>query len=138
MSRYDDMLDLPRPAMPRAKPLTGAERAAQFSPFAALAGYEADGRLAGFIGTAGGNIEMLFVDNDCRGRGIGRRLVRYAVGVQGADRVDVNEQNAQAVGFYAHLGFRLASRSETDAEGKPYPILHLRLEPGAAAAGAEY
>ena len=41
MSRYDDMLDLPRPAMPRAKPLTGAERAAQFSPFAALAGYEA-------------------------------------------------------------------------------------------------
>ena len=41
MGRYDDMLDLPRPAMPRAKPLTGAERAAQFSPFAALAGYEA-------------------------------------------------------------------------------------------------
>ena len=41
MSRYDDMLDLPRPAMPRAKPLTGLERAAQFSPFAALAGYEA-------------------------------------------------------------------------------------------------
>ena len=41
MGRYDDMLDLPRPAMPRAKPLTGAERAAQFSPFAALSGYEA-------------------------------------------------------------------------------------------------
>ena len=41
MSRYDDMLDLPRPAMPRAKPLTGLERAAQFSPFAALSGYEA-------------------------------------------------------------------------------------------------
>ena len=41
MSRYDDMLDLPRPAMPRAKTLTGAERAAQFSPFAALSGYEA-------------------------------------------------------------------------------------------------
>ena len=41
MGRYDDMLDLPRPAMSRAKPLTGAERAAQFSPFAALAGYEA-------------------------------------------------------------------------------------------------
>ena len=41
MSRYDDMLDLPRPAMSRAKPLTGLERAAQFSPFAALSGYEA-------------------------------------------------------------------------------------------------
>ena len=39
MGRYDDMLDLPRPAMPRAKPLTGLERAAQFSPFAALTGY---------------------------------------------------------------------------------------------------
>lgn len=41
MSRYDDMLDLPRPAMSRAKPLTGLERAAQSSPFAALSGYEA-------------------------------------------------------------------------------------------------
>lgn len=41
MGRYDDIIDLPRPAMPRAKPLTGLERAAQFSPFAALAGYEA-------------------------------------------------------------------------------------------------
>ena len=51
MGRYDDMLDLPRPAMPRAKPLTGAERAAQFSPFAALTGFGAvlqeTGRLTG-------------------------------------------------------------------------------------------
>lgn len=41
MGRYDDIIDLPRPVCRRAKPLTGPERAAQFSPFAALAGYEA-------------------------------------------------------------------------------------------------
>lgn len=41
MGRYDDIIDLPRPVCRRAKPLTGLERAAQFSPFAALSGYEA-------------------------------------------------------------------------------------------------
>ncbi len=42
-------------------------------------------------------------------------------------KVDVNEQNPQAVGFYEHMGFRLVSKSELDGEGKPYPILHMQL-----------
>ena len=40
---------------------------------------------------------------------------------------DVNEQNAQAAGFYARMGFRVVSHSETDPSGRPYPILHLSL-----------
>ena len=35
---------------------------------AALYGFEQDGRLAGFMGVAGRNIEMLFVHNDWRGK----------------------------------------------------------------------
>ena len=38
---YDDILNARRPVCRRAKPLSGTERAAQFSPFAALTGYEA-------------------------------------------------------------------------------------------------
>ena len=39
--RYDDILDLPRPVSPTRRRMTPLERAAQFSPFAALTGYDA-------------------------------------------------------------------------------------------------
>ena len=38
---YDDILRLPRPVSPTHRPMTPLERAAQFSPFAALTGYDA-------------------------------------------------------------------------------------------------
>jgi hypothetical protein len=54
--------------------------------------------------------------------------VEWAVARQEADSVDVNEQNPQAMGFYLRMGFAVAGRSETDDVGRPFPILHLRLE----------
>ena len=39
-SRYDDILHLPRPVSPTRRHMPPLERAAQFSPFAALTGYE--------------------------------------------------------------------------------------------------
>lgn len=85
------------------------------------------GVIRAFLGTCDGNIEMLFVGPDDRGRGIGKTLVRYAVERLGCRRVDVNEQNGQAVGFYEKMGFRETGRSAVDGEGRPYPILHLEL-----------
>ena len=64
---------------------------------------------------------MLFVAPEKRGRGLGRELVEYLVARRGVRRVDVNEQNAQAAGFYARMGFRVVSRSETDPLGPPLP-----------------
>ena len=86
-----------------------------------------DGRFAAFIGTAGDMLEMLFVAPDLRGQGAGRRLVEYAV-AQGVRRVDVNEENAAARGFYERMGFRIASRDALDPSGRPHPILHLTLD----------
>ena len=71
--------------------------------------------------------EALFVAPEKRGRGLGRELVEYLVARRGVRRVDVNEQNAQAAGFYVRMGFRVVSRSATDPSGRPYPILHLAL-----------
>ncbi len=39
--RYDDILHLPRHESPKRRRMTPLERAAQFSPFAALTGYDA-------------------------------------------------------------------------------------------------
>lgn len=85
------------------------------------------GTLMGFVGTSGDELSMLFVHPAWHGRGVGRRLVQYAIERCGARRVDANEQNPGAVGFYLHLGFVVEGRSERDGLGKPFPLLHLRL-----------
>lgn len=103
------------------------ERLPSYFPYVALFGFEQDGILVGFIGIAEGNVEMLFIDDSCRGKGIGKQLISYVIRDFGVTKVDVNEQNPQAVGFYEHMGFRFVSKSEVDGEGKPYPILHMQL-----------
>lgn len=83
------------------------------------------GEIKGFIGVADGNIEMLFVENETRGSGIGKILLDYAVNDLDTRHVDVNEQNKQALAFYYKQGFVEIARSEYDGEGLNYPILHL-------------
>lgn len=92
-----------------------------------LFGFEQEERLVGFMGIADHSLEMLFVDNDYRYCGIGKTLVTYAIAALNVNKVDVNEQNVQAVGFYKHMGFEIQRRSELDGEGKAYPILHMQL-----------
>lgn len=92
-----------------------------------LAVRDGEGIVVGFIGVVGDEVAMLFVDPDWRGRGIGRRLLTHAVTALGATRLDVNEQNDQAVGFYHRMGFVVVGRAERDYTGKPYPLLHMRL-----------
>ncbi len=53
-------------------------------------------------------------------------LVNHARQLKGSLVVDVNEQNPDAVKFYKSVGFEIVGRSETDAGGRPYPILHMR------------
>lgn len=55
------------------------------------------------------------------------RLLAHAISEHGVTKVDVNEQNVSAAGFYAHRGFEVVGRSETDEAGRPYPLLHLSL-----------
>ncbi|WP_037069444.1 acetyltransferase [Pseudonocardia acaciae] len=90
---------------------------------------EADGVVVGFSGVADGKLEMLFVDPEHRGHGAGSALLRHALADNPELLVDVNEQNPQAVGFYQHHGFVTLNRSETDPDGRPFPILHLGRPP---------
>ena len=86
-----------------------------------------DGKTLGFIGVNNKKIEMLFVEPSCFGRGVGRFLIEHAMLDKNIEEVDVNEQNPKALGFYDYMGFRVVGRSEFDSEGRPFPILHLRL-----------
>lgn len=85
-----------------------------------------EGAIVGFMGVHEDSLEMLFIHPNARGQGLGKEFVTHAIKDLSVKRVDVNEQNPQAVGFYQHMGFHVISRSETDGMGKPYPILHMK------------
>lgn len=86
-----------------------------------------DKKVLGFIGLSANKIEMLFIDPDFRNRGIGKLLVDFAKITHQADRVDVNEQNYEAIKFYQNLGYQIVNRSLQDRDGKPFPILEMQL-----------
>ena len=108
---------------------------AEIKPFVpqALAGVETlvvaekDGEPVGFMGVQDGRLEMLFLDPDARGQGLGRRLLTHGIERLGVTELTVNEQNPQAVGFYEHMSFKTYRRTDLDEEGRPYPLLYMRL-----------
>ena len=87
------------------------------------------GELLGFVGVADQRLEMLFIQVNARGQGIGKQLLRYAIKNFAVNELTVNEQNPQAIGFYEHLGFVTYKRTELDEEGQPYPLLYMKLAP---------
>ena len=88
---------------------------------------EREGQIVGFMGRAYQKIERLFIDPKFFDQGIGSMLIQKALEL-GAHEVDVNEQNIRALEFYKKHNFQQIARSELDAEGNPFPILHLKLK----------
>jgi putative acetyltransferase len=84
-------------------------------------------KVAGFIGLAERKIEMLFFSPEYIGKGLGRKLTDFAFSELQADKVDVNEQNTNAVKFYKKLGFKTYERTDKDDQGKEYPLLRMKL-----------
>ncbi|MBR10512.1 MAG: GNAT family N-acetyltransferase [Rickettsiales bacterium] len=87
-----------------------------------------ENEIVGFLGVAEENLEMLFIHPTYFSKGVGKMLLDYAINELSITKVDVNEQNKRATGFYLHSGFTVIGRSEKDPLGKPYPILHMRLK----------
>ncbi|MDG6098774.1 GNAT family N-acetyltransferase [Alteromonas sp. ZYF713] len=115
---------LPEPHIAQLKPLI----LEHYFDAVSLGAIKKGNEVAGFIGVAEGNIEMLFVHPDFFGEGIGRALTLYAIHYLGASKVDVNEQNPQAIGFYEYMGFKRTGRSALDGQGNPFPLIHMATE----------
>lgn len=81
----------------------------------------------GFASVAEDTLEMLFIHDDFRGKGYGKKLYEFMKNQIGFTKLDVNEQNPQAIGFYEKMGFKQIGRSEKDGSGKDYPIIHMGL-----------
>lgn len=85
-------------------------------------------KVIGFIGVAEKKVEMLFLSPQYFGKGLGKKLMQYAIKELHANEVDVNEQNRDAFAFYQKMGFETYERLEKDSLGKDYPILRMRLK----------
>lgn len=81
-----------------------------------------------FMGIEDKKLEMLFIKNNERGKGLGKQLLNYGIENYNVNELAVNEQNPNAKGFYEYMGFKTYKRTQLDEQGNPYPILHMRLE----------
>lgn len=80
-----------------------------------------------FMGIEEQTLEMLFIAPEERGNGLGKRLIRYGIENYSIKELAVNEQNPLAKGFYEHMGFQVYKRTDHDEQGKPYPLLYMKL-----------
>jgi putative acetyltransferase len=99
---------------------------AEWLPNAELWIVDDDDTAAGFLVMEGRMIEGLFVDPAMHGRGFGTALLTHALALAPDARVDANEQASNALPFYESRGFVRTGRSESDRQGRPYPLVHLR------------
>lgn len=79
----------------------------------------------GFMGIIEQHLEMLFISDEERGKGLGKELLKYGMEKYLITDLAVNEQNPFAKGFYEHMGFKVYKRTDYDEQGNPYPLLYM-------------
>lgn len=84
-----------------------------------------DGILRGFVSFSGTEILKLYVDPFFQGRGIGARMISFAIQERGADTLWALEKNTRAIAFYMRHGF-LPDGEKKLEEGTTEWLLHLR------------
>jgi GNAT superfamily N-acetyltransferase len=106
-----------------------------YMPNAEILVIEVGKKIAGFIALIGDFVGGLFVDPEAHRMGIGRRLVDGAKQSRAELTVDVYAENESAMSFYRAVGFREVWRKPTDDQGRPHPLVVMKLgEEGAAIA----
>ncbi|AFK02046.1 GCN5-related N-acetyltransferase [Emticicia oligotrophica DSM 17448] len=98
-----------------------------FNEFDVYCSFTATDELIAFMGVAENKLEMLFLNPNYIGKGLGKQLTLFAINELKVNEVEVNEDNENAIKFYKKIGFKIFDRTPLDGCGKPYPILKMRL-----------
>ena len=85
-----------------------------------------DVNFVAFMGIEKQKLEMLFIYPEEQGKGLGRKLLKYAMEKYAVNELTVNEENGLAKDFYEHMGFSVYKRTDHDEEGNPYPLLYMK------------
>ena len=64
-----------------------------------------------FMGIEDKKLDMLFIKNIERGKGLGKLLLNYVIKNYDVNELTVNEQNPKTKGFYEHLGFKIYKKT---------------------------
>lgn len=95
-------------------------------------------QIVGFVGVDGTYLSWLYVDPAYYGRGIGRRLLRWGVGLIGPQAwTVVLAGNTRARRLYERQGFHVVCTCEGFNAGYPCTSMRLALSPSAAIAAPD-
>lgn len=61
-------------------------------------------------------------------KGLGQKLLGFAVKELNADKLAVNERNTKALKFYQKFGFEVFEQAEKDDQERNYPLLRMKLK----------
>ena len=85
-----------------------------------------DGIVRGFLQMRGREIYKLYVDTFFQGRGIGDKLIEYAIANYAADELWALEKNVRAIAFYQRHGFQLSGEKEYEEGTTEYLVRLIR------------
>jgi putative acetyltransferase len=88
----------------------------KYIPMAETYAYLEGSEIKGFISIIGEEyIGALFVDINCQGKGIGKKLIEYIKGIYDNLTLAVYKKNEKAVSFYKKVGF-IVKHKQTNEE----------------------
>ena len=91
--------------------------------------YEDEENIKGFISIINNEfIGALFVDIDCQGNGIGKKLINYAMNKYKKLNLAVYKDNKKSVDFYMNRGFKIVKEQEDEDSGYKEYIMEIHCE----------
>lgn len=85
--------------------------------------YEQEKEIQGFVGMTDDYLAGIFVDKNCRSRGIGKKLLAYVKKIYPTFSLNVYQKNHRAVDFYLREGLSIISTGiDTDTAEADYTM----------------
>lgn len=80
--------------------------------------YDKDGEVKGFFSLFEDSLAAIFVDPDCQGQGIGKKLIAKAKELRSVLKLTVYSKNTKSVKFYKSCGFKIIAEQTDEHTGE--------------------